>query len=235
MWTKRRQDQIQKCQVFHKKDTFGGCQSCPHSQRLPTDFEVNSGPELIHDSISRGEPFSNGRNRNISMPVQKLVQSSQRRGVGNMPKTLAGGHELLLTHQELSRSGEDHRTLRRMETPVFQRQGQKDKELVEEPKYISIDQKKQLEMTPALETEAPVASTSSKPAPEVSKEKPKRPQKKKTGPKNHQANWHRPYPQGYRIPKLEPSAMDSVFNMAKTLMEFTAKEQERMNRTFPCK
>ncbi|MBW0525790.1 hypothetical protein O181_065505 [Austropuccinia psidii MF-1] len=64
-------------------------------------------------------------------------------------------------------------------------------------------------MTPALEKEGPVASTSSKPAPEVSKDKLKEPQKKQRGPKNHQgkANWHRPYPQGYRIPKLEPSAM----------------------------
>ncbi|MBW0567160.1 hypothetical protein O181_106875, partial [Austropuccinia psidii MF-1] len=43
---------------------------------------------------------------------------------------------------------------------------------------LSIDQKKELEMTPALETEAPVASTSSKPAPEVLKDKPKGPQKK---------------------------------------------------------
>ncbi|MBW0579983.1 hypothetical protein O181_119698 [Austropuccinia psidii MF-1] len=103
---------------------------------------------------------------------------------------------------------------------------------------LSIDQKKELEMTPALETEGPVASTSSKPAPEVSKDNPKRPQKKPRGPKNHQgqekgkANWHRPYPQGYRIPKLGPSAVDSVLNMARTFMEFTAKEQERMNRTF---
>ncbi|MBW0577589.1 hypothetical protein O181_117304 [Austropuccinia psidii MF-1] len=101
------------------------------------------------------------------------------------------------------------------------------------------DQNKELEMTPALETEAPVASTSSKPAPEVSKDKPKAPQKKQRGPKNHQSkgkgksNWHRPYPQGYRLPKLEPSAMDSVFNTDRNLMEFTAKEQERMNRTFP--
>ncbi|MBW0592148.1 hypothetical protein O181_131863 [Austropuccinia psidii MF-1] len=75
-------------------------------------------------------------------------------------------------------------------------------------------------MTPALQTEAPVVSTSSKPAPEVSKDKPKGPQKKEGGPKNHQckgkskANWHRPYPQAYRIPKLEYSAVDSVFNMA---------------------
>ncbi|MBW0591712.1 hypothetical protein O181_131427 [Austropuccinia psidii MF-1] len=95
-------------------------------------------------------------------------------------------------------------------------------------------------MTPDLE-EGPVASTSSKPAQETSKEKPKVPQKKKKGTKDHQAkvkgeaNWNRPYPQGYTIPKLEPSAMDSVFNLARTLMEFTAKEQEMMNRTFPCK
>ncbi|MBW0510382.1 hypothetical protein O181_050097 [Austropuccinia psidii MF-1] len=59
---------------------------------------------------------------------------------------------------------------------------------------LSIDQKKELEMTP-----------------EVSNNKPKGPQKKQKGPNNHQgkgkgkANWHRPNPQGYRIPKLEPS------------------------------
>ncbi|MBW0561305.1 hypothetical protein O181_101020 [Austropuccinia psidii MF-1] len=51
-----------------------------------------------------------------------------------MPKPLEGGHELLLTHQEISGSGEDHRALRRMEAIVLQRQGQKDKELVEKPK-----------------------------------------------------------------------------------------------------
>ncbi|MBW0571327.1 hypothetical protein O181_111042 [Austropuccinia psidii MF-1] len=50
-----------------------------------------------------------------------------------MPKPLAGGHELLLTHQELSGSGEYHRTLRRFEPIVLQRQCQKDKEFVEEP------------------------------------------------------------------------------------------------------
>ncbi|MBW0580095.1 hypothetical protein O181_119810 [Austropuccinia psidii MF-1] len=105
---------------------------------------------------------------------------------------------------------------------------------------FSVDQKKELEMTPALE-EGPVASTSSKPAPETSKENPKGPQKKKKGPKNYQrkgkgkANWHRTYSQGYRISKSEPSAIDSVFNMARTLMEFTAKEHKRMKRTFPCK
>ncbi|MBW0524694.1 hypothetical protein O181_064409 [Austropuccinia psidii MF-1] len=106
----------------------------PHSpSSVPTDFDMNSESKLIHGNISRAEPFSGGSNRNISMQVQKLVQRSQRRRVGNMPKPLAGGHEPLLTHQELSGSGEDHRTMRRLELIVLQRQGQKDKELVEKP------------------------------------------------------------------------------------------------------
>ncbi|MBW0563153.1 hypothetical protein O181_102868 [Austropuccinia psidii MF-1] len=96
-------------------------------------------------------------------------------------------------------------------------------------------------MTPTLEKEGQVVSTSSKTALEVSKYKPKGPQKKQRGPKNNQGkgkgkdNWHRPYPQRYRIPKLQPSAVDSLFNMARTLVEFTAKEQKRMNRSFPHK
>ncbi|MBW0538806.1 hypothetical protein O181_078521 [Austropuccinia psidii MF-1] len=119
MWTKKRQDQVQKGQVFLNKDTSGGCQSCPHSPRsTPTKFDVNSESELINDNISRAEPFSNGKNRNLSMPIQEWVQSSQRGGVGNMPKPFAGGHELLLTHQELSGSGEEHRTLRRPEEGI---------------------------------------------------------------------------------------------------------------------
>ncbi|MBW0570363.1 hypothetical protein O181_110078 [Austropuccinia psidii MF-1] len=51
-----------------------------------------------------------------------------------MPKPLAGGHELLLTHKGLSGSGEDHRTLRRMEPIVLHRKGQEEKELVEKSK-----------------------------------------------------------------------------------------------------
>ncbi|MBW0554366.1 hypothetical protein O181_094081 [Austropuccinia psidii MF-1] len=119
MWTRKSQYQIQKCQIFVKKDTYGGCQSCPHSPRsVPTNFDMDSESGMIHYNILRAEPLSSGSNRNLSMPVQKLVQSSQRRGVRNMPKPLAGGHELLFTHQELSGSREDYRTLRRPEEGV---------------------------------------------------------------------------------------------------------------------
>ncbi|MBW0588439.1 hypothetical protein O181_128154 [Austropuccinia psidii MF-1] len=53
-----------------------------------------------------------------------------------MPKPLAGGHELLLTHQELSGSGEYHRTLKRLEPIVLKEQSQKYKELVKKPKSL---------------------------------------------------------------------------------------------------
>ncbi|MBW0592275.1 hypothetical protein O181_131990 [Austropuccinia psidii MF-1] len=107
----------------------------PHSPRsVPTKFDVNSEAELIEGNVLRAEPLPSGSHRNISVPMQKLVESSKKRGMVNMPKPLAGGHELLLTHQELSGSGEDHRALRRVEPILLERQVQKYKEFVEEIK-----------------------------------------------------------------------------------------------------
>ncbi|MBW0463401.1 hypothetical protein O181_003116 [Austropuccinia psidii MF-1] len=110
--------------------------------------------------------------------------------------------------------------------------------LLESQSILFIDQKEELEMAPALENEGPVASKRSKKVPEQSKDKLKGPKKKHRGLKNNQgkgkskANWHRPYQQVYRIPKLETSAMESVFNMARALMEFTTKKQERRTGPF---
>ncbi|MBW0545814.1 hypothetical protein O181_085529 [Austropuccinia psidii MF-1] len=199
-----------------------------HSPRsVPTNFDVNSEPELIAGNISRAEPFSSGRNRNILVPIKELVQSRKRRGVGNMPKPLAGGHELLLTHHQLSASGEEHRTLRRLEPTSLKRQGQKDKKLVEEPKYFIHRPKegKELEMTPAWEKEGPVVSTSSR----IVQRQAQRTSEEADRSKNHQGkgkgkdNCHRPSPQGYRIPKFETSEVDSVLNTARTPMKLTSK------------
>ncbi|MBW0582921.1 hypothetical protein O181_122636 [Austropuccinia psidii MF-1] len=71
----------------------------PYPRSIPTNFDMNSEPELILGNSLRAERFPSGSYRNISAPVQKLVQRSQGRGVENIPKPLAGGYELLLTHQ----------------------------------------------------------------------------------------------------------------------------------------
>ncbi|MBW0509749.1 hypothetical protein O181_049464 [Austropuccinia psidii MF-1] len=106
-----------------RKTHLEDSRTAPHSPRsVPRKFDVNSEPELTEANAIRAEPLPSGSHRNISVPIQKLVQSSKRRGVGNMPKPFAGGHRLLLTHQELSGSGEDHRTLRRVEPIVLQTQ-----------------------------------------------------------------------------------------------------------------
>ncbi|MBW0520893.1 hypothetical protein O181_060608 [Austropuccinia psidii MF-1] len=89
-----------------------------YPRSVPTNVDVNSDPELTQGNILRVEPFPSGSHKNISVPVQNLIQSIQGRGVGNIPKPLAGGHEILLTHQEISGSGEDHRNLRRQEEGV---------------------------------------------------------------------------------------------------------------------
>ncbi|MBW0563524.1 hypothetical protein O181_103239 [Austropuccinia psidii MF-1] len=93
-------------------------------------------------------------------------------------------------------------------------------------------------MTPALEKEGPVASKTYKKVPEQSRIKAKRPQNNQRGPKNNKGkgkgkeNWHRPYQQGCKIFKLEPSAMNSVLNIARSLMELTGNDLEVIRRTF---
>ncbi|MBW0584282.1 hypothetical protein O181_123997 [Austropuccinia psidii MF-1] len=204
----------------------------PHSPRsVPTNFDENSESELIHDNISRAKPLPSCSNRNLSMPIKKLVQSSQRRGVGNIPKPLAGGHELLLTHQELSGSGEEHRTLRGLEPIFLQRQGQKDKELVEEPKVFIHRPEEGTGNDSSFGDRSPSGVYQLQKCPKTSRKVPRtikaRAKAKPIGTDlTHKAT-------GFN--KLEPSEMDGVFNMARPLMEFTAKEKERINRSIPCK
>ncbi|MBW0594160.1 hypothetical protein O181_133875 [Austropuccinia psidii MF-1] len=78
----------------------------------------------------------------------------------------------------------------------------------------------------ASKEEAPVASTSK---PQVS-------QPTQEGKKNKKKNWKNPYSPIYRIPKIQKDAMENVFNMARNLMEFKDKEEQRMRQPhFPKK
>ncbi|MBW0578676.1 hypothetical protein O181_118391 [Austropuccinia psidii MF-1] len=95
---------------------------------------------------------------------------------------------------------------------------------------LSVYKKKELEMTPAWE-EGPVASTSSR---DIQREAQRTSEKEKRS--------QEPSGEGQRQSKLAQTLPTRVqdpqigaFNMARTLMEFTAKEHKRMKRTFPCK
>ncbi|MBW0592572.1 hypothetical protein O181_132287 [Austropuccinia psidii MF-1] len=72
----------------------------------------------------------------------------------------------------------------------------------------------------ASKEEAPVASTS----------KPQANQLPQEGKNNKKNNWRKPYTPSYRIPKIQKDAMENVFNIAKTLIEFKDKEEQRMRQ-----
>ncbi|MBW0507880.1 hypothetical protein O181_047595 [Austropuccinia psidii MF-1] len=68
--------------------------------------------------------------------------------------------------------------------------------------------------------EAPVASTS----------KPQANQPPQEGKKNKKKNWRKPHSPNYRISKIQKDTMDNFFNMARILMEFKDKEEQRMRK-----
>ncbi|MBW0498398.1 hypothetical protein O181_038113 [Austropuccinia psidii MF-1] len=130
---------------------------------------VKSSPRKTHMEDARVSPHS-------PKSVPTNVQANSESGLIH-DNILRAEPLSSVTHQELSGSGEDHRALTRLEPIILQRQSQKDKELVEESKSFIPRPEEGVGNDSGLETEGPVASTSSKPAPEVSKDKPKGPQK----------------------------------------------------------
>ncbi|MBW0468072.1 hypothetical protein O181_007787 [Austropuccinia psidii MF-1] len=69
--------------------------------------------------------------------------------------------------------------------------------------------------------------------PNKGKQAPKGNQKgKQNSKKKGMLKWNKPYPQSYRISKGKKTAIDSVFNMAGTLIGFKNKEEKRMQQSF---
>ncbi|MBW0566607.1 hypothetical protein O181_106322 [Austropuccinia psidii MF-1] len=74
--------------------------------------------------------------------------------------------------------------------------------------------------------EAPVACTSKPQANPLPQE----------GKKKKKQNWRKPYSPSYRIQKIQKAALDNGLNMARALMEFKDKEEQRMREPhFPKK
>ncbi|MBW0580043.1 hypothetical protein O181_119758 [Austropuccinia psidii MF-1] len=100
---------------------------------------------------------------------------------------------------------------------------------------LSEDQKKLAQGKDNSPVEAPQASTSKNMPQKVPNKANQAPKSNYKGKKKAKSKWNRPYPQNYRAPKKGKKAVYNVFNMARTLMEFRYKEEERMNQFFPKK
>ncbi|MBW0576461.1 hypothetical protein O181_116176 [Austropuccinia psidii MF-1] len=155
MWTKKSQDQVQSSEVFLKKDMSREFQSFPHSLRsIPTKFDINSEPELIQGNVLSNEPFSSGIHRNILVPVQKM-ERSQGRGVVNVPKPLAGAINSYLHSKSFLGQDKTMELLGGWSQFSHKYKVQNINNELKNQGLLSIDQKKELEMTPALEKKGP--------------------------------------------------------------------------------
>ncbi|MBW0575320.1 hypothetical protein O181_115035 [Austropuccinia psidii MF-1] len=119
-------------------------------------------------------------------------------------------------------------------TPIScKRQVQHIKAWLKNQSMLLEDQKKKLaqgkENSPV---EAPQVSTSKSPPQQVPKKPKKTPKSNQKGKQKAKPKRNKPYPQNYRNPKKGKTAMNNVFNIARTLMEFKNKEREKLNQSF---
>ncbi|MBW0531974.1 hypothetical protein O181_071689 [Austropuccinia psidii MF-1] len=151
---------------------------------------------------------------------------------GNFPKSLDRHHELISSSEIFHGARKYRGTSEGLDTHVLQRTSPKYKILVEKPEnYIrgpaeEIGLRK--EKQPSGSSQASTSKSHPEQVPNKPKQKGKPKEKGKAKPK-----WNKPHPQNYRIPNKEKTAMDNVFNMARTLMEFKNKEEKILNQSFP--
>ncbi|MBW0563735.1 hypothetical protein O181_103450 [Austropuccinia psidii MF-1] len=110
------------------------------------------------------------------------------------------------------------------------------KALLKNQSMLSEDQKKKLAQGKEdSQEEASQASTRKNPPQKVPNKTKKTQKTNQKGKQKAKPKWNMPYLQNYRIPKKEKTAIDNVFNMARALMEFKNKEEERLSQSFPKK
>ncbi|MBW0534899.1 hypothetical protein O181_074614 [Austropuccinia psidii MF-1] len=160
---------------FLRKEDFEDTRVFIHSPRsVTTTFDTNSEPELIQVDYLRVKALSSGKNRNISVPVQILVQRSQRGSLGNMSKRLAGSMNSYLHIKTFLCQEKTIELFLECDPLSCKDKVKKIKNWLKSQIILYIEQKKELEMTQALEKEGTIVSTSSKADPEQSKDNPQK-------------------------------------------------------------
>ncbi|MBW0592196.1 hypothetical protein O181_131911 [Austropuccinia psidii MF-1] len=171
------------------------------SQRQVPEMPMISEPELelsISDS-NRNKAHSEGSNRHLHEPVQTVLHSVQRQGLGNVAPNTPRSDELLAHPEKVPQRGGNSEILQWMESTIIQTSNQKDQGVP-----CQKEGGNQGRSPSSFYQQA--ASQPTSPRREEEQEK-----------------------------KLQ-DAMENVFNMARTLMEFKDKEEKKMRQPhFPKK
>ncbi|MBW0583164.1 hypothetical protein O181_122879 [Austropuccinia psidii MF-1] len=210
------------------------------SQSLANIFDtLIESPEAEITAIAvRPESLPTGSSRDIPVSVQELVYGSKQKEWELLPSLWIGTMSSYLQVKKFMGPEKTEELLKGWTPMSCKGQVQQIKAWLKNQSMLSEDQKKKLaqckDNTPV---ETPQASTSKDP-PQPVPDKPK--QAPKTNKKGNQKakgkakpKLNKPYPQNYRIPKKEKIAMDNVFNMARTLMEFKKQGRGKIEPIFP--
>ena len=185
------------------------------SQRQVPEMPMISEPELelSMSNSNRYKSHSEGSNRHLHEPVQAVLHSVQGQRLGNAASNTPRSDELLAHPEKIPQRGGDSEILQWMESTVIQTSNQKNQGLPRQKEGGN-----QGRSPSSFYQQAPSQPTSPRREEEQEKELEKT-----------------------IFPKLQDSqnpknAMDNVFNMARTLMEFKDKEEQRMRQPhFPKK
>ncbi|MBW0593169.1 hypothetical protein O181_132884 [Austropuccinia psidii MF-1] len=166
-----------------------------------------SEPELELSNSNRSKSHSEGSDRHLHEPVQAVLQSVHRQGLGNAASNTPRNDELLAHPQNAPHRGGDSGILQWMESTVVQASNQKDQGVP-----LQKEGGKQGRSPSSFYMQDSSQPTSPRGEEEQEKEL-----------------------EETIFPKLQ-DAMDNFFNMARTLMEFKDKEEQRMRQPhFPKK
>ncbi|MBW0499110.1 hypothetical protein O181_038825 [Austropuccinia psidii MF-1] len=185
------------------------------SQRQVPEIPIISESELelsISD-LNRYKSPLGGSDRHLHEPVQAILHSVKGQGLGNVATNTPSSDELLTHPQKVPQRGGNIEILQLIQSTIIQTSNQKDQGLP-------------CQKEGSNQGRSPISFHQQAPS------QPIYPRREK----NKKRNWRKPYSPNYRMAKVQKDAMDNVFNMARTLMEFKDKEEQRMRKPhFPKK
>ncbi|MBW0512498.1 hypothetical protein O181_052213 [Austropuccinia psidii MF-1] len=190
-------------------------------------------PEAYITSIPafRPESFPAGKNRDIPVSVQEMVSGSKAAGVGTSTKSLDGHNGLLSSIEEVHGPRKEKGLSEVLDTHSLQGTSPTDKSLAEKPKHFVRGPEEEVgprkakqpsESSPSLHKKTS-ASTGAKQGQANHKEQSEGQAK---GKGKGKIQMEQALPTELQNYKEKGTAMDNVFNMARTLLEFKTRRRK---------